>query len=67
MKDGRYFSKTENRFCWVYHHEGHIIECDICGKVGNNLNSVVWEDDEQHIEWNYGNECIKKLKLTRTK
>lgn len=65
MKDGRYYSMNENRYCYLY-HQNHSMECQECGKVCNNPNCFVWEDDEDGGENVVGNECIKKYQLAIT-
>lgn len=64
MKEGRYFSRTEKRYCWIY--KDHMQdECQGCGKVCKNPISLQWEDDEQNLENLYGSCCIKKFELSR--
>ena len=66
MKEGRYFSRTEKRYCNIY-RLGQACECQICGKINKSPISLVWEDDEEQLENIYGTECIKKLELSRAK
>lgn len=64
LKEGMYYSKKENRTCYLY-KQGHSIECQECGKVCKNPYCFVWQDDEDQLENIYGSECIKKLQLER--
>lgn len=67
MKEGRYLSRKENRYCWIYENwkdaKHYVCECDICKKLTKHPISLMWEDDEQNLEWSYGSDCIKDLKL----
>ena len=63
MKDGKYIDMN-GRIAWVYHNDvGLAGECCVCGKIRKDPISLVWDDDEQGIEYLYGSECIKRLKL----
>lgn len=66
MKEGRYWSEIEQRYCRIYKPPTDTrIECLYCGKDRKNGWALVWEDDEDNLEYTYGTTCIKKLKLKK--
>ena len=65
MKEGIYYSKTENRYLYLYYQKHGGCECQECGKICKKPNCFVWVDDEQYLENHVGNECIKKFKLIK--
>ncbi len=62
VKDGRHYSASEKRYCWTYRMKSPQ-ECQKCGKICKDPVSLIWEDDEQNLEYLYGPECIKSLEL----
>lgn len=64
MKAGNYISEMDNRKCFVYQVPHCGGECCLCGKqLLKDANALVWADDEENLEYVYGDCCIKKLKL----
>lgn len=63
LKENRtYYSKTLGTRIHLY-KQPIIQECNCCGKVGKNHWNFTRDDDEEQLEYTYGNECIKKLEL----
>lgn len=64
MKEGNYYSKKWNTKITVYPMP-FSCECSMCGKVRKNLTAVVRWDDEQHLEYVFGSECLKSLQIVK--
>lgn len=64
MTEGKYYSKTENRYCHIY-NLGQPCKCQICGKKNKNPVSLTWDDNEEQLENVFGSDCVKKLKLNK--
>ena len=50
----------------IFLYKQHMIQqCDCCGKVGKNHWNFTRYDDEESLEYTYGTECIKKIRLIK--
>ena len=68
IDDGRYYSEVVNRYAVMYHFDDdNYGECVLCGKERRNTKKVVFEDDDQGLEYCYGSECIKKMKFKKVR
>ena len=68
MKNGMYYSQTENRIAYLYEQPREVtLTCDCCGRDVPHPTCCVWEDDDEGIEYVYGIECIKMFKFKRIK
>lgn len=66
IDDGRFYSEVTKRIAVIYHFDDdNWGECDLCGKQRKNTKKLVYEDDEQGLEYCYGSECIKKMKFKK--
>ena len=62
MKEGRYYSEKEQKFCYIY-QLNKPCECQRCGRTIKKPYALIWDNDEDELENVYGSECIKDLKV----